>query len=364
MSIAVGTKVHKKIKKITEIMTILPITTLFGCAYWIMLILKLVINLNGGLRMSTNTTSKAVSRKKRRSKIISQKEVLLMLLPGVLFYIIYLYAPIIIAFIVSVKDYNVKAGILGSSLASPWYKNFQFFIKSPFFWPLLRNTLVISLCKIVIGIPLAVLLAILLNECRSQPVKRVVQTLTYMPHFLSWVVIYGMCFVLFSETNGLINDWIRTLTGSAVPILTKPSMFRNLIIGTDIWKTTGWSAIIYLAAISGLDPQQYEAAYIDGASHFQTIKYITLPGITNVIVLTLILKCGSILNAGFDQIYVMYNEGVYSTVDIIDTWVFRTGFENFNLSLSSAVGLFKSVICFIMIVTVNKIARRWGESLW
>ena len=294
----------------------------------------------------------------------SQGAFLLMLLPGFVFYFIYLYLPIGAAVLVSVKNYNIKLGIFGSSFASPWYKHFKFFIQSPYFWPLLRNTMVISMSKMLLGIPLAVILAILLNECRVNRLKRVVQTLTYMPHFLSWVVIYGMCFVLFSETNGLINDWLRSLTGSTVPFMTNPKIFRNIIIGTDLWKSTGWSAIIYLAAISNIDPQLYEAAYMDGASRLKTIWHVTLPGIVNVIVLTLILRCGTILNAGFDQIYVMYNESVYSTVDIIDTWVFRTGFQNYNLSLSSAVGLFKSVVSFVMIVTVNQISKRWGESLW
>jgi putative aldouronate transport system permease protein len=303
--------------------------------------------------------------KKLVKKIISQRALLLMLLPGVIFYIVYLYAPIFTGVIVSIKDYSVKAGILGSKFADPWYKNFKFFFNSPAFIPLFRNTLIISFSKLLLDIPFAVALAILLNECRSLKLKRAVQTLTYMPHFLSWVVIYGMCFILFSETNGLINDWIRSLTGSSVPVLTDPYMFRKLIIGTDLWKTTGWSAIIYLAAISGIDPQLYEAAHLDGCSHFKSIIYITIPSIRNIIIITMILRCGTILNAGFDQIYVMYNEGVYSTVDIIDTWVFRTGFENYNLSLASAVGLFKSVISFILIFTVNKISNHYrGESLW
>ncbi|MBE5968067.1 MAG: sugar ABC transporter permease [Lachnospiraceae bacterium] len=307
-----------------------------------------------------------VKRKKKLiKKIISQRALLLMLLPGVIFYIVYLYAPIFTGVIVSIKDYSTKAGILGSKFADPWFKNFKFFFNSPAFIPLLKNTFIISFSKLILGIPLAIVLAILLNECRSLKLKRAVQTLTYMPHFLSWVVIYGMCFILFSETNGLINDWIRSLTGSSIPVLTNPSMFRTMIIGTDIWKTTGWSAIIYLAAISGIDPQLYEAAHLDGCSHFKSIIYITLPSISSIIIITMILRCGTILNAGFDQIYVMYNEGVYSTVDIIDTWVFRTGFENFNLSLSSAVGLFKSVISFTLIFIVNKISNHYrGESLW
>ncbi len=315
--------------------------------------------------MNDLSRSNRKKEKKLVKTIISQRALLLMLLPGVIFYIVYLYAPIVTGVIVSIKDYSIKAGILGSDFADPWYRNFEFFFKSPAFFPLIKNTFIISFSKIFLGIPLAIALAILLNECKSLKLKRVVQTLTYMPHFLSWVVIYGMCFILFSETNGLINDWIRTLTGNAIPVLTEPKMFRNMIIGTDIWKTTGWSAIIYLAAISGIDPQLYEAAHMDGCSHFKSIFYITIPSISSIIIITLILRCGTVLNAGFDQIYVMYNEGVYSTVDIIDTWVFRTGFENFNLSLSSAVGLFKSLISFALIVTVNKISNRCrGESLW
>lgn len=297
-------------------------------------------------------------------RVWQQKAFLLMLLPGVVYYIVYKYVPIVAGVLISVKDFKVKRGIIASPWANPLFKYFDFFFKSPFFSQLLGNTLVISLAKLLLGLPMAVMLALLLNECRSGKLKRCVQTLTYMPHFLSWVVIYGMCFVLFSETNGLINSWIRSITGNTVPFLTEPYTFRGLVIVTDIWKSTGWSAIIYLAAISGIDPCLYEAAYIDGATRFQTIRYVTLPAIASVVVMTLILRCGSVLNAGFDQIFVMYNEGVYSTCDIIDTWVYRTGIENFNISLSSAVGLFKSIISFLLVITVNAVSRRWGESMW
>lgn len=297
-------------------------------------------------------------------KCWSQKAFFLMLLPGVVYYVIYRYIPIFTGILVSLKKFNAKRGVLRSPWAKPLFTNFTFFFESPYFWPLMRNTLIISMSKLLIGLPLAVMLAVLLNECRKRSVRRIVQTLTYMPHFLSWVVIYGMCFVLFSESNGLINDWARTMTGRTIPFFSNPDTFRALVVGSDLWKTTGWSAIIYLAAISGIDPCLYEAAYMDGATRAQTIRYITLPCIANVIVMTLILRCGSVLNAGFGQIYVMYNEGVYSTVDIIDTWVYRMGFEKFNIPLSSAVGLFKSIISFIMVITVNRIAKRWGESMW
>lgn len=297
-------------------------------------------------------------------KAWSQKAFLLMLVPGFVYFIIYRYIPIFAGILVSMKNYKLKLGILRSPWAEPVNKYFLQFFKSPYFVPLMRNTLIISFSKILLGMPIAILLAVILNECRSTKLKRCVQTLTYMPHFLSWVVIYGMCFMLFSETNGLVNQVIRQLTGNTVPFLTDPNAFRWLIIGSDIWQSTGWSAIIYLAAISGIDPCLYEAAYIDGASRFQTIRHITLPSIATVFVMTLIVKCGNVLSAGFDQIYVMYNEAVYSTVDIIDTWVYRTGFDSFNIPLSSAVGLFKSVISFLLVITVNGISRRLGESMW
>lgn len=228
----------------------------------------------------------------------------------------------------------------------------------------MTNTLLISFSKMLIGMPLAVLLAILLFESKNLKVRRAVQTITYMPNFLSWVVIYGMCFGLLSESNGLINGIIRSITGSSIPFFTSPGIFRGLVIGSDIWKTTGWSAIIYMAALSGIDPCLFEAAYIDGASRVRSIIHVTIPSIMPVVVISLILRCGSILDAGFDQIFVMYNPAVRSTVDIIDTWVYRTGLEQLNISLSSAVGLFKSFVSMLLVVFVNTIARRWGGAIW
>jgi putative aldouronate transport system permease protein len=297
-------------------------------------------------------------------KAKKQNVLLLLLLPGMVYYLIYRYAPIFVGVTVSIKDYNLRKGILASPMAAPWFKHFLFFFRSPYFVPLLGNTLLISFSKMVLGLPLAVALAVLLYECRNVPYRRVIQSLTYMPHFLSWVVIYGMCFTLLSQTNGLINDFLRSFTGKTIPFLTSPVIFRWLIILSDIWKNTGWSAIIFMAAIAGIDVSLYEAARIDGASRTQAIRYITLPSIMPVIIVVMILRCGSILDAGFEQIFVMYNTAVISTVDIIDTWVYRTGLENFNISLSSAVGLFKSVISLILVLSVNQFAKRWGKSLW
>jgi putative aldouronate transport system permease protein len=185
-----------------------------------------------------------------------------------------------------------------------------------------------------------------------------------MPHFLSWIVIYGMCFSLLSETNGLVNVLIRKLTGHTVPFFTDAHIFRGVIIWSDVWKSVGWQSIIYMAAIAGVDPNLYDAAHIDGAGRLKSIWYITLPSIMPVVITTLVLKCGNVLDAGFDQIFVMYNTAVRSTVDIIDTWVYRTGLEQWNISLSSAVGLFKSVISMILVILVLPRSGRppYGET--
>lgn len=286
-----------------------------------------------------------------------------MMLPGLVYYVIYRYLPIFGA-IVSFKDYKAKMGILLSPWAEPFYKNLEFFFKSPYITQLLSNTLIISIAKILISIPFAVLLAVMLNETKNKFLKRSVQTLTYMPYFLSWVVIYGICFVLLSESSGIVNNLWQTVFHTKIPFFTSPKIFRWLIIFSDVWRNTGWAAILYLAAISNISPSLYEAAYIDGASRMQTILHITLPSIREIVLLVVILRCGSIMDAGFDQVYVMYNPVVYSTSDIIDTWVFRTGIENYNISLASAVGLFKSFIALILVLFTNRIAKSWGGSMW
>ena len=297
-------------------------------------------------------------------KLWKQRAFFLMLLPGLAYYVIYKYAPIVLGVATSVVKYNLRKGLAGSKLLNPWYSNFKFFFESNYFSQLLSNTLIISLSKILLTIPIALLLAILLYECRSVKLRRCVQTLTYMPHFLSWIVIYGMCFSLLSETNGMVNVLIRKLTGHTVPFFTDAHIFRGVIIWSDVWKSVGWQSIIYMAAIAGVDPNLYDAAHIDGSGRLKSIWYITLPSIMPVVITTLVLKCGNVLDAGFDQIFVMYNTAVRSTVDIIDTWVYRTGLEQWNISLSSAVGLFKSVISMILVILVNQLAKKWEASVW
>lgn len=286
-----------------------------------------------------------------------------MLLPPILYYLMFRYAPLY-GTTIAFKDFKVRSGILGSEWADPLFVHFSQFFRSPYFAQLLRNTLLISLYKLIWGMPFSILLAVAISEIGSKPFKRIAQTVTYMPHFLSWVIVYGITYALLSESMGLVNHVIRASTGTTVNFLSEPRFFRGIIVGSEIWRDVGWGAIIYLAAISGIDPTLYEAARIDGASRTQMVFRITLPSIATVIVVLLTLRMGRILEAGFEQVYVFYNVRVYSVGDIIDTWVFRTGLEQWSFSLASAVGLFKSAIGMILILTVNAFAKRWGHSVW
>jgi ABC-type polysaccharide transport system, permease component len=287
----------------------------------------------------------------------------LMLLPGLLYYAIYKYAPMY-GTIIAFKDFNMLKGVLDSPWADPWYKHFKYFYDSPYFESILTNTILISVYKMLWGIVPGILFAILLNEVKNQAFKRIVQTVTYLPHFLSWVIIYGILLIFLSETNGLVNSWIVDFGGQSIPFLTSTEWFRSLLVSSEIWKEFGWNAIIYLAAIAGIDPSLYEASRVDGAGRLRNIWHITLPGIRNIIILLFILKLGSILEAGFDQIYIMYNVQVYPVADILDTYVFRTGLEQLNFSLASAIGLIKSLIGLALVLMANKIAKRWGEGIW
>ncbi|MFD2334605.1 ABC transporter permease [Cohnella sp. GCM10020058] len=319
-----------------------------------------------------NTVVKAVPRAGRApglplarfgQAVWKHKILYLFLLPGLIYYLTYRYTPMLGA-IIAFKDYNIMDGIAKSPWADPWYKHFQTFYESPYFWQLLTNTLLISLYKLLFGMVPGIALAVLLNEIKNKIFQRFVQTVTYLPHFLSWVIIYGICVAFLSETNGLVNHMIKEQGGQAVNFLSSTQWFRSILVGSEIWKDTGWSAIIYLAAIAGIDPAQYEAARVDGAGRMRGIWHVTLPGIRSVIVLLFILKLGQMLDAGFDQIYIMYNIQVYPVADIIDTWVFRTGLEQLNFSIAAAVGLFKSLVGFVLVVSANQVAKRWGEQIW
>ena len=285
----------------------------------------------------------------------------LMMLPGLVYFALLKYAPmygVLIAF----KDFKIKKGIWGS----PWVglQNFRTFFTSTYCSRLIGNTLIISFTKLVLSSFMSVFFALLLNECTKRRFKRLVQTVSYMPHFLSWVIIYGIVYLFFSESAGYINRIVRMLTGSTIPIMTSNTYFRGLLYFTELWKNTGYASIIYMSVIVGIDPGLYEAATIDGASRWQRIVHITLPAIRSTFIMLTIMNIGKIMNAGFDQIYVFYSPQVYQTGDIIDTYVYRAGLEEMRYGLSTAVGLFKNVIGFTLVFTTNRIAQKWGEGLW
>jgi putative aldouronate transport system permease protein len=286
----------------------------------------------------------------------------LMVLPGVLYFLVFRYFPMYGA-IIAFKDYRVLEGFSGSAWAG--LKHFRTIFSSPFFYNVLGNTLLISIYKLLFGMPAAVILAVLLNEVRAAWFKRLVQTITYLPHFLSWVVVFGVLLATLSPSSGLLNKGIATFGGQPINFLASPQWFRPVLVVSDIWKDLGWSTIIYLAALAGISPTLYEAAVVDGATRLQRIRYITLPGILPVIVLVTLLRIGNLLSAGFEQVFVLYNPSVYGVADIIDTWVYRQGIQGFQFSVAAAVGLFKGAVGAALLVSSNWLAKRFaGTGIW
>ncbi|MEC0175116.1 ABC transporter permease subunit [Paenibacillus favisporus] len=301
--------------------------------------------------------------KDTRKKIKQYRVLLLMMVPAVIYYIIFNYAPmygVLLAF----KDFKITQGILGS----PWvgFKHFEMIFEDPYFYTVLRNTLMISVYKLLFGFPVPILFALMLSEITSTKFKRVVQTVSYLPHFISWVVLGGIFFTIFS-LDGPVNMIVHLLGGEKALFLADERYFRTILVVTSIFQGFGWGSIIYFAALSNIDPQLHEAAVMDGAGRFQRMFYISIPMLAPVIAIMLILSMSGILDAGFDQIFNMYNVKVYNVADIIDTYVYRKGLVEMDYSYATAVGLFKSVIALLLIVTVNTVVKRLGgkeHALW
>ncbi|MEK4514737.1 ABC transporter permease subunit [Paenibacillus sp. FSL H8-0122] len=248
---------------------------------------------------------------------------------------------------------------------SPWVglKHFKFlFLQSPDFFKILENTVVISIYHIVFGFPAPIILALMINEIRSSKFKKVAQSLTYLPHFFSWVILGGILITLLSPSTGVVNYLITLVGLDPIYFLGDPHYFRFTLVTSAIWKEVGWGTIIYLAALTGVSPDLYEAAVMDGASRWKQTLKITLPSILPVIVLMLILRMGGILDAGFDQILNLYSPATYGVADILDTYVYRVGLQNFQFSLTTAVGLFKNVIAFMLVLFTNYISKKLGQD--
>lgn len=293
--------------------------------------------------------------------ISKNKYVYIMAIPVILYYAIFHYKPMYGA-IIAFKDFAPGLGVSGS----PWvgFKHFTDFFTSLHFTRVIKNTMLISVYELIWGFPAPILLALLLNEIRVKLFKSTVQTLTYLPHFISLVVICGMIRD-FSGSNGVINDIVTLFGGSRTALLQNPKMFRPVYIVSGIWQHIGWDSIIYLAALAGIDQEQYEAASIDGCGRFKQILHVTLPGIASTIIILLILRMGRMLNVGYEKIILLYNPATYETADVISSYVYRRGLLEFNWSFSTAVGLFNSIINFTLIIWTNKISRKVSEtSLW
>lgn len=296
--------------------------------------------------------------KKLGVQMVRNRWLYFLLIPGILFFVIFKYIPMF-GLKIAFMDYNQY-----NPSASEWVglKQFIKLFSKRSFLSVLRNTLVISSLKLLIGTPIPVILALMMNEMRNLKFKKVSQTLLYLPHFISWVILSGIIMTLLDADNGLITNVIQAITGERIMVLTDKKWFVPMLIITDIYKGMGWGTILYFAAISGINPEMYEAASVDGAGRWRQVWNITLPCITPTIVIVFIMNCGNILNAGFDQIFMLYSSHVYDVADIIDTYVYRMGIINSDYSFSTAAGMFKSVVALILVLFVNQVAKKTGNE--
>ena len=320
-------------------------------------------------RLGANLRRETQSPLGRQSPLVrffvKYKYLHLLILPGLIYFIIFKYLPmygVIIAF----QNYKAVGGFRGT-FTSEWVGLLQFkrFFQSVYFTRLTVNTILISLYRIILGFPAPIILALLFNELRLRRFKRVVQTVTYMPHFLSWVVIAGFVITILSPTSGPINAVLEKLGFEPIFFLSNKRLFRGILVLSDMWRNVGWQSIIYLAAISGINPELYEAATVDGALKWQKIRHITLPGIKEIIAILLILRVGRILDENFQQILNLYNPAVYEVADVYETYVYRIGILQAEFSFAAAVGFFKSICALVLIYLSNKAAKKLGtQGLW
>ncbi|NOU88802.1 ABC transporter permease subunit [Paenibacillus sp. LMG 31460] len=303
-----------------------------------------------------------------RRRFLQQWDLQIMVIPAILLIVIFSYIPmwgVLTAF----QDYSPAKGLLGSNWVG--FKHFRMFFNAPEFWVIMRNTVVISLLKLLVAFPAPIVLALMLNEIKNGAFKRFVQTISYLPHFISWVIVSGFVISMLSVDNGSLNMVLQKFDLIKEPVnwLSIPEYFWTILIASGVWKEIGFGAIVYLAAIAGVDPHLYEAASIDGAGRLRKLFSITIPSISPVIVIFLILSVSQILNAGFEEILLLTNQGMNVVLrpvsEIIDTYVYRVGIENYRYSYATAAGFFKGVISVGLLVMANWVARRLGRtSLW
>lgn len=292
-------------------------------------------------------------------RLLRDRWLYIMLIPGVVFFLLFKYMPMY-GVLISFQNFQPFLGFWKSDWVG--FNNFARFFSDPMFTRLFVNTIILALYNILFFFPLPIIIALMLNEVRHEWVKRSVQTLIYIPHFVSWVVVVGIAYIFFNTTDGVFNDLITSLTGSKINFLMSEQWFRFMVTSEVIWKETGWGTIIFLAALSGVDPQLYEAARIDGAGRLRLIWHITLPAIKSTIVILLILRLGNFLETGFEQIFLMLNPMNRDVGEVFDTYVYYMGIQQGHFSYSTAIGLFKSVIGLILVIGANYLAKKWGEE--
>ena len=290
------------------------------------------------------------------------KYLFLMFIPVILYFVIFCYVPMY-GVIISFQDYYPRLGITGSEWVG--FKHFEKLFTGRYFFPVLRNTLIISIGKLLFGFPAPIILCLLLNEVRSLKFKKVVQTISYLPHFISWVVLASIVQTILSPSSGVVNYIIQLLGGEPIFFMGSSDWFRKVILGSSIWRDTGWQTVVFMAAILSIDPQLYEAADLDGAGRFQKMIYVTLPCIAPTIIIMFIMATGNVIQDDFDQIYNMLNAKVMDVGDVIGTYTYRMGIEKMNFSYATAVGLFKNVVSLILVTFTNAFSRKLsGSSLW
>lgn len=302
---------------------------------------------------------KAARRQERLKNLKKNKLIYLMIAPGILYFLIYKYFPMY-GLIIAFQDYKPYLGISGS----PWvgFAHFERLFQDPDFWMIFKNTIVLFVLQLVIAFPIPIVLALMLNELRNQVYKKSIQTLIYIPHFMSWVVIVSISYVMLTLDGGIINSLLQAMGLGPINFLLSEEWFRPMYIIQIIWRESGWGTIIFLAAIAGVDPQLYEAAKIDGASRLRQIWHITLPSIRGVIIILLILKIGDVLELGFEHVYLLLNSSNRAVAEIFDTYVFTAGLQQGQFSYSTAVGFFKGIVGLILVVGANKLAKKYGEE--
>ena len=317
---------------------------------------------NSDLEMHGIPLRKARTRYPLLRNLKRDKYLLILFLPCLLYYLLFKYAPIF-GIVIAFKDYNLFQGIM----ASDWVglKYFKLFFESPDFVAVMRNTFLLGFYKLLFGFPAPIILALLINEVRNAFFKRFVQTVSYLPHFISNVIVAGILVMFLSPSGGLINEILEAIGLDKITFMVEPDWFRTIYVASDIWQHIGWGTIIYLAALSAVDPQLYEASRIDGANRWKQTLHVTLPGITPAIVIILILDIGKILEIGFEKVFLLATPATYSKADIISTYVYRVGLTNANYSFATAIDLFTGIISFIFILSANWFSRKVSDnSLW